>query len=67
MIFVIAPGTGELVSLRMLRRMRLPLRHGWDGWVFKDKLTGKTRRFQSYRLLRIHLEHIRQSSIAPAR
>lgn len=67
MIFVIAPGTGELVSMEMLRRMRLPLRHGWDGWVFKDKLTGKTRRFNSYRRLRLHLEQACKSSIAPAR
>lgn len=56
MIWVIAPGTGELVSKKELRRMRLPLRNGWDGWVHKDRQTGKTRRFRSYRSLIIHLK-----------
>lgn len=56
MIFVIAPGTGELVTTTDIRRMRLPLRFGWDGWVLKDKTTGKVRRFRSYRSLRAHLK-----------
>lgn len=56
MIFVLAPGTHEMVPLRDLFRMRLPLRHGWDGWVHKDKATGRIRRFKSYRGLRTFLK-----------
>lgn len=56
MIFVIAPGTLEWVPVRDLFRMRLPLRYGWEGWIFKDKTTGRIRRFKSYRGLRAFLE-----------
>ncbi len=56
MIFVIAPGTGEWVPKRDLFRMRLPLRHGWDGWIFKDKQTGKSRKFNSYKRLRAYVQ-----------
>ena len=56
MIFVIAPGTNELVPVRDLIRMKLPLRYGWEGWVWKDKTNGRLRRFRTYRRLRAFLE-----------
>lgn len=56
MIFVVAPGTGELVPKRDLIRMRLPIRHGWDGWVYKDETSALTRKFYSYRRLRAFLK-----------
>ncbi|KQS84310.1 hypothetical protein ASG58_21305 [Rhizobium sp. Leaf383] len=56
MIFVIAPGTKELVPLGDLFRMKLPLRYGWDGWIHKDKTSGRLRRFPSYRRLRAFLD-----------
>lgn len=55
MIFVIAPGTNEMVPVRDLFRMRLPLRYGWEGWVWKDKSTGRLRRFRTYRGLKAFL------------
>lgn len=58
MIFVIAPGTGELVSRRLVARMRLPLRTGWDGWIYKDKRTGKSLQFRSYRRLKNYLRSL---------
>lgn len=56
MIYVIAPGTNELVPVRDLFKMKLPLRYGWDGWILKDKDTGRIRRFPSYRRLKAFLE-----------
>jgi hypothetical protein len=56
MIYVIAPGTGELVPKRDVYRMRLPIRTGWDGWVFKDNSTGVTKKFRSYRRLKAFLK-----------
>jgi hypothetical protein len=59
MIFVIAPGTGELVPKRDVTQMRLPLRTGWDGWAVKDKSTGQLHKFRTYRRLKAFLkEHV---------
>jgi hypothetical protein len=59
MIYVIAPGTRELVSKRTVLLMRLPLRTGWDGWVFKDNSTGVTKKFHSYRQLKAFLKELK--------
>jgi hypothetical protein len=59
MIYVIAPGTRELVSKRTVLLMRLPLRTGWDGWVFKDNSTGVTKKFRSYRRLKAFLKELK--------
>ncbi len=56
MIFVLAPGTQEMVPVRDLFRMKLPLRYGWDGWIWKDKASGRMRRFRTYRGLKAFLK-----------
>jgi len=56
MIYVIAPGTGELVSKREVGLMRLPLRVGWDGWAVRNKATGKLTKFATYRRLKAFLK-----------
>lgn len=56
MILVVAV-TGEMLTIDEIRAMRLPVKHGWEAWVYQDR-SGAFRRCASYaEALALELEH----------